>query len=162
MVRKLIEWALDNPLVVVLLAVALAVVGVVLVPQRQRRGLSRPGPGHHRGLRPVSRRVRRRNRTAGHRPAGSDLRRHARPQGHPQQVALRLERPQDELELRQPLHVRGGPAGSHQPAGDDVAAAAGRRDAADFARVSDRRDLPLRAQYARRMRPVARSTRSTT
>ena len=57
MVRKLIEWALDNPLVVVLLAVALAVVGVYSFLQRQRRGLSRPGAGHHRGGRAVPRRL---------------------------------------------------------------------------------------------------------
>ncbi len=143
MVRKLIAWALDNPLVVILLAVFLAVDRHRLLHERQRRGLPRPGAGHRRSDRAVSRRIGRGGRAAGHHPPGSDFRRHARLEENQQQVAVRPERPQDDLALRQQY--------TYQAARQEVInrmatispAAAGQRHAGHFAGVAHRRNLPL-------------------
>ena len=105
MVRKLIAWALDNPLVVILLAIFLAVIGRLFLHERQRRGLSRPGAGDRRSDCAVPRRVGRGGRAAGDHSAGGDVRRHARAEEDQQQVALRPQRPQDDLELRQRIHA---------------------------------------------------------
>ena len=49
---RVIEWALNNPLIVILLAAGPGRRRRLLLPQRQRRGLPRPGAGHHRGRSP--------------------------------------------------------------------------------------------------------------
>ena len=52
MVSKLIQWAVYNPLIVLLMAAGLVAAGTYAFLQRQRRSLSRPGAGHHRGASP--------------------------------------------------------------------------------------------------------------
>ena len=89
MVRKLIAWALDNPIVVILAALFLAVGRLLFVHERQRRGLPRPGAGDRRGPRPVpgaSAEEVERQVTI---PLEVTFCRHARPEEDPQQVAVR-------------------------------------------------------------------------
>ena len=52
MIRKMIHWAVNQPLIVLLLALALLAARRLRVPPHQRRGLSRPGPADHRGRSP--------------------------------------------------------------------------------------------------------------
>ncbi len=146
MVRKLIGWALDNPLVVILLAIFLAVIGGHFLPERQRRSLPRPCAGDRRSDRAVSRRIGRGGRAAGHHPPGGHVLRHARPEENQQQVAVRPQRPEDDLALRRRLHLPGGSAGSHQPHGDDHSAVAAQRDPGHFAGIAHRGNLPLYPQ----------------
>ena len=154
MVRKLIEWSLNNPLRRSPAGCRAGGRRRLFLPQRQRRGLPRPGAGHRRGHGQVPRRLRGGSRAAGHHPPGSDLRRHARPEVHAQQVAVRPERPQNELELRQPMDLRGGPAGGHQSHGHDRAAVAAGREPPHLARVAHRRNLPLHPERPQgRFRP---------
>ena len=78
MVRKLIAWALDNPLVVILLAVFLAVIGVYSFLNVNVEAYPDPAPAIVEVHRAVPRRVGRGGRAAGHHPPGSDVLRHAR------------------------------------------------------------------------------------
>ena len=80
MIRKMIHWAVNQPLIVLLLAVALAGRGRLRLPAHQRRGLSRPGPADHRSRGPVSRRFGRGDRAAGDHSAGNGAGGHAGPE----------------------------------------------------------------------------------
>ena len=80
MVRKLIAWALDNPLVVILLAVALAVMGVYSFLNVNVEAYPDPAPAIVEVIGQFPRRLGGGGRAAGHHPPGSDLRRHARPE----------------------------------------------------------------------------------
>ena len=124
MVRKLIAWALDNPLVVVLFAVFLAGVGGYSFLNVNVEAYPDPA-GDRGGDRAVPRRLRTGGRAAGDDSPGSDIRWHARLEEDQQQIAVRAERPQDDLELRQSVLLSDSPPGSHQPDVDDQPAAAG-------------------------------------
>ena len=66
MIRKLIQWSLDNVLIVLMLAAALAGIGVYSFRAHQRRGLSGPGPADRGGRRAIPGGVRRGGGTPGH------------------------------------------------------------------------------------------------
>ena len=78
MLHRLIGWALNNPLIVILLAVALGGVGVYSFLHVNVEAYPDPAPAIVEIDRPVPRRLRRGGRTPGHRPAGSHPGRHAR------------------------------------------------------------------------------------
>ena len=67
MVRKLIEWALDNPLIVILLAVALAAIGVYSFLHVNVEAYPDPAPAIVEVVAQYPRRLRRGSRTPGHR-----------------------------------------------------------------------------------------------
>ena len=70
MVRYLISWALSSPLIVLLLGVAAGLGGAYAFLNVNVEAYPDP-PSHHRGHRPVPRRLRRRGRAAGDHPARS-------------------------------------------------------------------------------------------
>ena len=78
MLRKLIEWALDNPVVVIALAMTLAGVGVYAFLHVNVEAYPDPAPAIVEVFGQIPGALGRRDRTAGHRPAGNYLRRYAR------------------------------------------------------------------------------------
>ena len=148
MVRKLIEWALDNPLVVVLISLSMAIIGIYSFLNVNVEAYPDPAPAIVEVFAQF--------------PGASA-------EEVERQVTIPLEVTFAGMPGLKSIHSKSlyglsdlkmnwnygsrwtyeaGAAGSHQSPGDDLAAAAYGRDAANLARISDGRNLPLRASHA--------------
>ena len=131
---------LNSPLVVLLLGLGPGRWRHLRLPQRQRRGLPRPRPRHHRGRRPVPRRLRRGGRAPGHHSPGGRPGRHAAPHQHahasrwPGSATCAISSTTTSIIRR--------PPGGHQPPGHGPGPARGRQPV-NLALHAHRRTGPL-------------------
>ena len=163
MLRKLIEWALNNPLVVVLLSVALAVIGIYSFLNVNVEAYPDPAPAIVEVFAQMP---------------GASAEEIERQVTVPLEVTFAgmpglksihskslfgLSDLKMKLELRQPVDVQGGAAGGDQSHVHDVAAAACQRDAADLAPIALSARFTVTCSRNAQGRAAARkSIRSTT
>ena len=102
----LIAWALNNPLMSSSSPCRWPAVGVYSFLHVNVEAYPDPAPAIVEVVAPLPRRLRRGGRAPGHHPAGSDPGRHARPEVHPQQVAVRPVAPAHPVRVRHRLQRR--------------------------------------------------------